>query len=134
MMVQFQSLQLNNKDPVYLQLALYVKQQILLGHAITGSKLPSRREIAAQLNINPNTVQKAFRYMEEAGYVKTTSTHGSTIYCDTTIFTQIETELTEELVANFVQSAQDVHLSVDKVVELIRKMWDTTTTTKNEEP
>lgn len=123
-MLQFHSLQLNNKDPVYQQLALYVKQQILLGHAVTGDKLPSRRDIAAQLNINPNTVQKAFKLMEEEGYVTTTSTHGSTIYCDSSIIERIETELTGELVADFVKSAKNVHLSFDKVVTLIREFWD----------
>ena len=48
-----------------------------LKNAVTGQKLPSRREVAAQLQVNPNTVQKAFKLMEDEGYVRTSSTSGS---------------------------------------------------------
>lgn len=123
-MLNFYNLSLNNKDPVYLQIALYVKRQILLKKVISGDKLPSRREIAAQLNINPNTVQKAFRLMEEEGYVHTSGNQGSIIYFNEEIFKRIEEELTEELVLNFIHSAKDVNLSFKKVIDLLSELWE----------
>ncbi|WP_239619116.1 GntR family transcriptional regulator [Cohnella mopanensis] len=107
-----------------MQAALYVKRQILLRRAVSGDKLPSRREIAAQLSINPNTVQKAFKLMEDEGYVRTSSTLGSVIYVDENILRQIEDELTRELVKSFIDSAKEVNLSFKTVVELISKHWE----------
>lgn len=122
--LNFYELKLNNRDPVYLQAALYVKRQILLRKAASGDKLPSRREIAAQLNINPNTVQKAFKLMEDEGYVRTSSTLGSVIYVDDDILKRIENELTRELVQSFVESAKEIQLSFKTVVELISEYWE----------
>lgn len=123
-MLNFYNLKLNTKDPVYIQLALHVKRQILLGHAVLGDKLPSRREIAAQLNINPNTVQKAFKLMEEEGYVHTSGNQGSIIYVDEAIIDQIEAELTKEMVLEFIQHAKEINLSFKKVVDLISELWE----------
>ena len=123
-MLNFYELSLNNKDPVYIQLALYVKRQILLRRAVLGDKLPSRREIATQLNINPNTVQKAFKLMEEEGFVHTTSTQGSVIFTDPSIVARIEDELMKELVLDFIDSAKEVNLSFKKVVDLISELWE----------
>lgn len=122
--LNFYELKLNTKEPVYVQAALYVKRQILLEKTVSGDRLPSRREIAAQLNINPNTVQKAFKLMEDEGYVRTSSTQGSVIFIDEDIFRRIETELTQELVKEFIGSAKEIHLSFKQVVELISEMWE----------
>ncbi|MDG5789066.1 GntR family transcriptional regulator [Evansella sp. AB-P1] len=123
-MLNFFELKLNNKDPVYIQIASYVKRKILLKEVENGYKLPSRREIAAQLQINPNTVQKAFKVMEEEGFVHTSGNQGSIVYIDENIFKRIEEELTRELVREFIHSAKDVNLSFKKVVELISEYWE----------
>ncbi len=107
-----------------MQAALYVKRQILLRRVVSGDKLPSRREIAAQLSINPNTVQKAFKLMEDEGYVRTSSTQGSVLYVDEAIFSRIEDELTWELVQSFINSAKEINLSFKTVVELISEQWE----------
>ena len=123
-MLNFQNIKLNNKTPVYVQIALYVKQQILLGKAVSGDELPSRREIAAQLNINPNTAQKAFKLMEEEGYVLTNGNQGSTIYLDESVFSKIKTELTHGMVSEFISSAREINFSFKDVIDLISKFWD----------
>lgn len=123
-MLNFYELKLNHRAPVYMQMALYVKRQILLGHAVSGDKLPSRREIAAQLSVNPNTVQKAFKLMEEEGFVRTSSTLGSVVYADEETLRRIEDELTRELVRSFVDSAKEINLSFKTVVALIGEHWD----------
>ena len=123
-MLDFSGLILNNRDPVYVQIASYVKRKILAGHVSNGDPLPSRREIAAKLNINPNTAQKAFRLMEEEGYVVTVGNTGSIIHINDTILAGIELELTETMVREFIQSAKDSNLSFKKVFDLISEMWD----------
>lgn len=123
-MLDFNSFRLNNKVPVYLQIAMHVKQQILIGKAVSGNALPSRREIAAHLGINPNTAQKAFKLMEEEGYVITAGNQGSVIHVDDQLFAKIEAELTRDMVSNFVVSAKECHLSFKRVIDLISELWD----------
>ncbi|MEG1639496.1 MAG: GntR family transcriptional regulator, partial [Ruthenibacterium sp.] len=54
-MVDFTQLTFHEREPVYLQIAKHLKRQILLGTASNGDVMPSRRELAAQAGINPNT-------------------------------------------------------------------------------
>ena len=56
-MLDFRKLELNTTEPVYVQIVSFVKRQIFTGAAEKGESLPSRRELAAILKINPNTVQ-----------------------------------------------------------------------------
>jgi len=109
---------------VYVQIAFYVKQQILLGKVSSGDPLPSRREIAAQLNINPNTAQKAFKLMEDEGYVITNGNQGSVIYIDEKVYSRIKTELTQNMVKDFISAAKAIGLSFKDVIDLVSKYWD----------
>lgn len=122
-MVDFSALRLNNKEPVYTQIAWFVKRQILLRYAVTGDEMPSRRELAFMLDINPNTVQKAFKLMEDEGYIKTENNVRSTVYVDETLYQKIEQELTYTLVKEFVDTAKEVGLNLDRVKELIHAIW-----------
>lgn len=123
-MLNFNEVNLNTSEPVYKQIVLHVKRSILLKRVEPGERLPSRREIAAQLNVNPNTVQKAFKAMEEEGFVHTSGTLGSVIYFDEPLYARIEEELTREMVGKFIRSAKDVNLSFKKVVDLISELWE----------
>ena len=55
--------------PTYIQLVEQVRRGILLGYLHDGEQLPTVREVAAALVVNPNTVAKAYREMERAGLV-----------------------------------------------------------------
>lgn len=55
--------------PTYLQLVEQVRHGLLLGYLEDGDRLPTVREVAAALVINPNTVAKAYRELEHAGLV-----------------------------------------------------------------
>jgi GntR family transcriptional regulator len=55
--------------PTYLQLVEQVRRGLLLGYLCDGDQLPTVREVAAALVVNPNTVAKAYRELERAGLV-----------------------------------------------------------------
>ncbi len=68
--------------------------------------MPSRRELAAQTGINPNTAQKAYRLMTEEGYVVTDGNSGSFVRLTPALREQINEELTRGLVEQFVTQAK----------------------------
>ena len=53
--------------PPYLQLVHQVRQSLLLGYLRAGDRLPTVKEVAVDLAINPNTVVKAYRQLEHEG-------------------------------------------------------------------
>jgi GntR family transcriptional regulator len=53
--------------PPYLQLVQQVRQSLLLGYLRSGDRLPTVKEVAGDLAINPNTVVKAYRQLEHEG-------------------------------------------------------------------
>ena len=70
--------QLDYRDarPIYTQIADDLRQQILAGVLLAGDRLPSVREMAGQLSINPNTIQRAYRELENQGWVASVSGKG----------------------------------------------------------
>ena len=65
--------QLNYRDarPIYTQIVDNFKSQIVAGILQSGEKLPSVRELAGKLAINPNTIARAYRELEMAGWIAT---------------------------------------------------------------
>ena len=55
--------------PIYIQICDGISDQIRTGILRQGDKLPSVRELATQLTINPNTIQRAYRELETQGWV-----------------------------------------------------------------
>ena len=53
--------------PPYLQIVHQVRQSLLLGYLRPGDRLPTVKEVAVDLAINPNTVVKAYRQLEHEG-------------------------------------------------------------------
>ena len=62
--------------PIYSQITDGFRQQILAGVLREGDKLPSVRDLAAQLAINPNTIQRAYRELENEGWIATVAGKG----------------------------------------------------------
>ena len=70
---------INYKDsrPFYEQVKAELRQLIVSGVLPPGEKLSSVRELAGQLAINPNTIQRAYRELESAGYIVSVPGRGS---------------------------------------------------------
>lgn len=122
-MVSFSGLRFHSRTPVYVQICEHFKRQILLGAVTHGEAMPSRRELAAQTGINPNTAQKAYRLMEEEGLVETHGNAASTVRLTPEARTRVEDELTRGLVQQFVAEAKANALSYKKVIGLVSELW-----------
>jgi GntR family transcriptional regulator len=63
--------------PVYQQIIDHVKRDIALGRIIKNEKLPTVRQLAGQIAINPNTIAKAYRQLEQQGIIVTKAGAGA---------------------------------------------------------
>lgn len=70
--------QLDYRDarPIYVQIVDGIRRQIVTGVLENGDKLPSIRELAQEISINPNTIQRAYRELEYGGWIVTIPAKG----------------------------------------------------------
>lgn len=66
-----------NDQPIYSQLIQRLTEAIVSGVYAPGEKLPSVRELAVSLAINPNTIQRAYHELESEGYIVSVPGKGS---------------------------------------------------------
>ncbi|MFD1032886.1 GntR family transcriptional regulator [Metaplanococcus flavidus] len=113
----------NNRDPVYLQIIRYFKEQIAIGELQPGDEIPSRRELANRMKVNPNTAQRAYKEMELQELIYTERNHPSKITTDTKILGKVREELIIEAVDAFVTSVQSINVPVEELLELVRTKY-----------
>lgn len=113
----------NNRDPVYLQIIRYFKEKIAIGELQPGEEIPSRRELANRMKVNPNTAQRAYKEMEQQGLIHTERNHPSKITTDTKTLSSVREELLIEAVDLFVTSVRSINVPVEELLELVRAKY-----------
>lgn len=114
---------LNARDPVYEQVMNHFKVLIANGELQPGEEIPSRRELARTFKINPNTVQRAYKEMEEAQLIHTDRNYPSTITTNKTILKKVRAELLNNAVDSFIESIQMIQVPFDEVLKLIESRY-----------
>ena len=91
-------IQLNYRDakPIYEQIKDGLRKLVVSKALDAGEKLPSVRELASQLAINPNTIQRAYRELESEGYIYTVAGKGTFVAESKDIFDDRQQELLNE--------------------------------------
>ncbi|MEN6337787.1 MAG: GntR family transcriptional regulator [Phycisphaerales bacterium] len=99
--------------PVYLQIIDQVKRDIALGRLAREERLPTVRQLAEQLAINPNTIAKAFRQLEQEGIIVTRSGAGAFVAgLDSSLSRAVRRKLICDELERIVVTA--FHMQIDK--------------------
>lgn len=110
---------IRSRVPIYEQLYENIRRLILLKIMEEDEKIPSVRELASQLTINPNTIQKAYKALEREGYIYSVSGRGNFVKgLDRSQRIQESKEVLGQL-KNAVNEAKLLNISKDKVIEVI---------------
>lgn len=117
-------LQFDKRTPFYEQIVEYVKQQIVSGEWKVGSDLPSRREFASQLQVNPNTVQRAFREMEDMGLITTKNNVSSKVTSDEKLVNEIREEMIERAIQALMKKIYPLRISKEQLLEQIERAFE----------
>ena len=123
-MISFERFAMQEGIPIYLQILLYMKREIIAGNIRDGDELPSRRVLSALLGVNPNTVQKAYRMLEEEGLILSHSGSKSYMLLDMAKLERIRAEVVESDAREAVQRLRHMGLSKAEVFGLIEKYWE----------
>lgn len=83
--------------PVYQQIMATIRGAILTGEWSPGQKIPSVRDLAAQAQVNPNTVQRALTELEREGLLVSGGTNGRTVTQEQSVLSAMRDEELQEL-------------------------------------
>ncbi|MEK3758201.1 GntR family transcriptional regulator [Paenibacillus sp. FSL P4-0338] len=114
----------NSRDPVYLQVVRLFKEKIVTGVLQSGQTIPSRRELAALLKINPNTAQRAYKEMEDQRLIVTEGNSPSRITMELKVLRQIRSELLSTAVEAFVASISSIDVPLDEVLDVVQRKYE----------
>ena len=111
----------SNEKPIYLQIIEYIKELIVSKKFKPNEKIPSVRELSIELNVNPNTVQKALSELEESEIIYTERTNGKFVTKDEVIIERLKTDMVNKKVEEFFSSLAKIGLTREEILKIINK-------------
>ena len=123
-MISFESFVLEDNVPIYLQIVGYIKRGIVAGSIADGAEMPSRRMLSALLGVNPNTVQKAYRLLEEEGLMQSHAGAKSYMSLAPDRVEGIRAELLENDARAIVAAMRQMGLNREEAIALIGRYWE----------
>lgn len=114
----------DNNIPIYIQLVEYIKKDIISGKYKPKERIPSVRELALTLKVNPNTMQKALTYLEEQKLIYTERTNGKYVTDDQKIIDKIKYEYAKNITDNYLLNMSDIGLTNEEVINYLKERID----------
>ena len=113
----------DDSRPIWVQLAAEFRRRIATGAWAPGSRIPSVRELALELGVNPNTVQRALAQIDREELTLTERTSGRFVTEDLEAVTHARTELAAGTTDAFIEAISGIGLDLDQATELLVRRW-----------
>lgn len=110
--------------PIYLQIMEGIKKGAVRGEYRPGVQLPSVREMAGRLRVNPNTLARAYNELEREGFITTRRGEGSFVTEDTGRIEQERRQLAEVARDRFAEEVRALDLNAGQVASLLRPILE----------
>lgn len=118
------SVNFDNERPIYMQLVEQLKIWIISGKIEPGDRLPSIREMAISLKINPNTIQKGLIELENQGFIYTERTNGKYVTNDKSLIDDYKKIYARETVIKYLDDMKNLGFSKEEVIIYMKEMGD----------
>jgi len=123
-MISFDDFKMEPGIPIYLQIVLFIKRGIVAGIIKRGDELPSRRILSALLGVNPNTVQKAYKMLEDEFLIESHSGAKSEVSFSREKIVSLRQELIGNDTKLIITSMKQMGLTKEEAISLIEKLWE----------
>ena len=107
--------------PIYEQIIDEIKRRIVRGELNPGEKLPSQRKMARKVEVNPNTIQRAYREMENMNLVETKRGLGTFIKDDNSVIKDISQEMANSTIEKFLEEMKSLGFEKKEILDLLEK-------------
>lgn len=120
--------------PIYLQIVNQIKYSIAVEAVKPGDKLPSVRELATQLRVNPNTVAKAYAELENEGIVFTKRGEGTFVSDKKVSISQEEKEkIIAQMLNRALVQAYHFNMNSEQIYKILQKEMEQINIHKNQD-
>lgn len=113
-------LDLHDRRPIYEQITEKFRMLILKGALTPGEKMPSVRQLAMELSINPNTIQRAYMELETEGLIHPVKGKGNFIADNEEIRKKTREEYCREL-KNIVKKGIQMGMKEEEIIYIIKE-------------
>ena len=107
--------------PIYIQIINWIKADIIAGKIHLGDKLMSTRDLALELKVNPNTVQRVYKELESEEICYTKRGMGTFVTEEQQKIELLKEELADRLVNQFIEGMQKMNYTIGDIIVKIRK-------------
>lgn len=111
----------SSERPVYLQISERIIEFVLTGKYLPGEQIPSVRQLALEAAVNPNTVQRAFSDLENAGIVISRGTVGRYVTDDLAIIENCRNKMAEQTIKKFIRDIEKLSVPKEQIISLIKE-------------
>ncbi len=111
----------DNDRPIYIQLVEQLKEYIIAGKFKAGEKLPSVREFAMQIKVNPNTVQKALAEIENQKLIYTERTNGKFVTENEELIENVKKELANQRVQKYFEDMNKLGINGKEAITYLQE-------------
>lgn len=111
-----------DRRPIYEQIADRFRQLIVKGALEPGSQMPSVRQMAAELSINPNTIQKAYGVLEQEGFIYPVKGRGSFV-AENQILREKKRQMSLEKLDDCLREVRELGLGRQECMEEVEKIY-----------
>lgn len=113
-------MEFDNNSPIYMQVMNMIKKQIVSGELKSGDKLPSVRDLAVVLKVNPNTIQRTYQELEREGIAEAQRGLGRYVTSDDASIQLLKNEMYKELIQSFIREMRGLGFSDEKIIQMIK--------------
>ena len=112
----------DNERPIYIQLVEMIRIDIVSGKFEKGQRLPSVRELALMMKVNPNTMQKALAELEDEKLIYTKRTNGKYVTEDEKLIEKAKKKLAQEKVNNYLNSMKNIGINYELAIQYLQEL------------
>ena len=105
----------HSSKPIYLQIIDKIHYQIVRGELRKGEKLPSVREMAIQMGVNPNTIQRTYTELERMNVVETRRGQGTFVTENQMVIADLTSQLQHSMIEQFVWNMKELGLQAHEI-------------------
>ncbi|QIM15794.1 GntR family transcriptional regulator [Leucobacter insecticola] len=116
-------MRIDDSRPIWAQLVTEFCRRIAAGEWVAGNKVPSVRELALELSVNPNTVQKALGEVDRLGLTLAERTAGRFVTSDADAIARQRASLAAATASEFARVAAGVGMSLPEATTLLAEQW-----------
>ncbi len=111
----------DNDRTIYIQLVESLKKYIISGKIKPGDRLPSVRDLALMIKVNPNTIQRALSELKDASLIYTERTNGKFVTCDKEIIAKYKNDLIKKETDFYLSCMNELGLSKKEVIKYLKE-------------